>query len=174
MNLYGGEGVNSGKDAFCDHHRLSGREKSAVLFEDLGYFCIDNLPPLLIPKFAELALQSEGKINRIALVSDIRGGEFFASLQEALQTLEEIGAAYEVLFLEASDDVLIRRCKETRRRHPLATVGSITEGLKKERKLLAEIRARADKLIDTSFLSPQELKQEIKAIMHQTANKRIY
>ena len=88
--------------------------------------------------------------------------------------MEEIGAAYEVLFLEASDDVLIRRFKETRRRHPLATVGSITEGLKKERKLLAEIRARADKLIDTSFLSPQELKQEIKAIYAPDGKQEIY
>ena len=122
MNLYinGGRGEIVEKMRFVIITGLSGAGKSQAVrcFEDLGYFCIDNLPPLLIPKFAELALQSEGKINRIALVSDIRGGEFFASLQEALQTLEEIGAAYEVLFLEASDDVLIRRFKETRRRHP--------------------------------------------------------
>ncbi|NLZ93654.1 MAG: RNase adapter RapZ [Firmicutes bacterium] len=145
---------------------LSGAGKSQAMqsFEDLGYFCIDNLPPMLIPKFAELAIQSAGKINRIALVSDIRGGDFFASLQEALEHLEAIGLAYEIIFLEASDDVLIRRFKETRRRHPLATLGSIVEGIKEERRLLAQIRIRADKLIDTSLLSPQQLKEEIKTL----------
>ncbi len=143
---------------------LSGAGKSQAMhsFEDLGYFCIDNLPPMLIPKFAELAIQSAGKINRIALVSDIRGGDFFASLQEALQHLEAIGLAYEIIFLEASDEVLIRRFKETRRRHPLASLGSITEGIKEERRMLAQIRRRADKLIDTSLLTPQELKEKIK------------
>ncbi|MCR3921363.1 MAG: RNase adapter RapZ [Firmicutes bacterium] len=145
---------------------LSGAGKSQAMhsFEDSGYFCIDNLPPMLIPKFAELASQSAGKINRIALVSDIRGGDFFASLHEALQVLEGIGLDYEILFLEADDDVLIRRFKETRRRHPLATMGSIAEGIKEEKRLLAQIRARADKLIDTSQLSPQQLKEEITAL----------
>jgi len=145
---------------------LSGAGKSRAVnsFEDLGYFCIDNLPPLLIPKFAELASQSGGKINRIALVSDIRGGEFFSSLSEALLSLEEVGLDYEILFLEADDDILIRRFKETRRRHPLAAHGSIVEGIKEERRLLAAIRGRADKIINTSELSPQELKEEIRSL----------
>ena len=133
-------------------------------FEDLGYFCIDNLPPTLIPKFAELAAQSQGKINRIALVSDIRGGDFFASLLEALQMLEDVGFDYEILFLEADEDVLINRYKETRRRHPLASQGSILEGLRAEKKLLADIRSKADKIIDTSQLAPQQLKEEITAL----------
>ncbi|MBS4032800.1 MAG: RNase adapter RapZ [Clostridiales bacterium] len=142
---------------------LSGAGKSQAVhsFEDLGYFCIDNLPPMLIPKFAEVAAQSEGKINRIALVSDIRGGDFFSNLQEALQMLRGVGLGYEILFLEADDDVLICRFKETRRRHPLSSLGSITEGIKEERRLLAEIRSQADKIIDTSDLSPQQLKEEI-------------
>jgi len=145
---------------------LSGAGKSQAIrsFEDLGYFCIDNLPPALIPKFAELAAQSDGKINRIALVSDIRGGDFFSNLLEALQTLEGIGFDYEILFLEADDDVLIRRFKETRRRHPLASLGSIAEGIREERRLLAEIRTKADKVIDTSVLAPQQLKEEITAL----------
>lgn len=142
----------------------AGKSQAIRSFEDLGYFCIDNLPPLLIPKFAELAAQSDGKINRIALVSDIRGGEFFSSLYEALQMLEGIGFDYEILFLEADDDVLIRRFKETRRRHPLASLGSIAEGIREEKKLLAEIRPRADKIIDTTNLSPQNLKEEINAL----------
>ena len=142
---------------------LSGAGKSQAVhsFEDLGYFCIDNLPPMLISKFAELAAQSEGKVSRIALVSDIRGGAFFSSLMEALEQLERAGFDYEILFLEADDEVLIRRFKETRRRHPLASMGSIVEGIKEERKLLAKIRARADKLIDTSSLTPKQLKEEI-------------
>jgi UPF0042 nucleotide-binding protein len=142
----------------------AGRSQAMHSFEDLGYFCIDNLPPTLIPKFAELAAQSQGKINRIALVSDIRGGDFFASLLEALQMLEDVGFDYEIVFLEADDDVLIRRYKETRRRHPLASQGSILEGLKAEKKLLADIRSKADKIIDTSQLAPQQLKEEITAL----------
>ncbi|MDW7652049.1 MAG: RNase adapter RapZ [Bacillota bacterium] len=145
---------------------LSGAGKSQAIrsFEDLGYFCIDNLPPMLIPKFAELAAQSQGKINRIALVSDIRGGDFFTSLLEALEMLEGVGFDYEILFLEADDDVLIRRFKETRRRHPLASQGSILEGLKEEKRLLADIRSKADKIINTSALAPQQLKEEITSL----------
>ncbi|MCW3488615.1 RNase adapter RapZ [Dethiobacter alkaliphilus] len=145
---------------------LSGAGKSQAMrsFEDLGYFCIDNLPPMLIPKFAELAAQSEGKINRIALVSDIRGGEFFTSLLEALQALEDIGFDYEILFLESDHDVLIRRFKETRRRHPLASLGSILEGIKEETNRLAMIRSKADKIIDTTALTPQQLKEEITSL----------
>ncbi|MBT9171813.1 MAG: Nucleotide-binding protein YvcJ [Syntrophomonadaceae bacterium] len=145
---------------------LSGAGKSQAMhsFEDLGYFCIDNLPPLLIPKFAEAVAQSDGKINRIALVSDVRGGEFFASLLEALDLLTEVGLDSEILFLEAEDQVLIRRFKETRRRHPLAAQGSIAEGIREERRLLSGIRDRADKIIDTSELSPQQLKEEITSL----------
>jgi UPF0042 nucleotide-binding protein len=145
---------------------LSGAGKSQAIhsFEDLGYFCIDNLPPMLIPKFAELVSQSDGKINRIALVSDVRGGEFFPSLHEALQMLEGVGFDYEILFLEADDHVLIRRFKETRRRHPLASQGSIAEGIKEERLLLANIRSKADKVIDTTDLIPQQLKEEITSL----------
>jgi UPF0042 nucleotide-binding protein len=145
---------------------LSGAGKSQAMhsFEDLGYFCIDNLPPLLIPKFAEVAAQSGGKINRIALVSDVRGGEFFDSLQEALDMLTDVGLDSEILFLEADDEVLIRRFKETRRRHPLAAQGSIAEGIREERRLLSSVRARADKIIDTSELSPQQLKEEVASL----------
>lgn len=152
---------------------LSGAGKSQAVhsFEDLGYFCIDNLPPLLIPKFAELAAQSGGKISRIALVSDVRGGEFFASLREALSSLKGVGLDYEILFLEADDDVLIRRFKETRRRHPLAFMGSISEGIREERRLLADIRAQADKVIDTSELTPQQLKEEITSLYSPDARE---
>jgi len=142
---------------------FSGAGKSGALhsFEDLGFFCMDNLPPALIPKFAELCIQSGGKINRVALVCDIRGGELFSGLFEALDRLEEIGFAYEILFLEATEEVLIRRFKETRRRHPLAEKGSISEAIKEERSLLEDIRGKADVIIDTSDLSLADLKEKI-------------
>ncbi len=142
---------------------LSGAGKTQAIqcFEDLGYFCVDNLPPTFIPKFAELCLLSEGKISRVALVCDIRGGQFFSSLFEALEHLDEEGFNHEILFLEAEDDVLIRRFKETRRRHPLAVQQSIGEAIKTERRHLDEIRGKADKIINTSRLSPAQLKEKI-------------
>lgn len=141
---------------------LSGAGKSHAIncFEDLGYFCVDNLPPTLIPKFAELCTQFEGKLNKVALVSDLRGGAFFNSLFEALQDLESNGIDYEILFLEASDEVLIRRYKETRRRHPLGDL-NLPEAIGKERQMLAELRGKANKVIDTTNLEPRELKETL-------------
>ncbi len=142
---------------------LSGAGKSETVraFEDLGFFCVDNLPPTLIPKFAELVAQSEGKINKIALVVDIRSREFFDRLSPALDALEAMGVTYEVIFLEASDEVLIRRFKETRRRHPLAAEGGILEGIEEERRRLEEIRGRATRVVDTSNLAPKQLRERI-------------
>lgn len=145
---------------------LSGAGKSQAMksFEDLGFFCVDNLPPLLIPKFAELAAQSEGKVENIALVIDIRGGKFFDDVFAALETLEEIGIKYRIVFLDASDDVLVRRFKETRRRHPLAQEGRIFEAIRQEREILDRLKEKAQKIIDTSNFTAQELKQEIKSL----------
>ena len=107
---------------------MSGAGKTQVMrtLEDLNYFCVDNLPPALIPKFAELCMQTEGKVNRIAFVIDIRGGEFFEEMVGVLDEMKLNGTKYELLFLDASDEVLIRRYKETRRRHPLANEGSLS------------------------------------------------
>ena len=142
---------------------MSGAGKSQVIhaLEDLGYYCVDNLPPTLIPKFAELIDQSRGKINQVALVIDIRGGEFFPVLFDSLSQLGALGIKYEILFLEASDETLIRRFKETRRRHPLAPKGRVLEGISAERVRLEELRGMADKVIDTSDLSNQQLKDQI-------------
>ncbi len=142
---------------------LSGAGKSLALraLEDAGYFCVDNLPPALIPKFAEICAQSGGKIRRIAIVVDIRGGAFFDSLLDALQDLERTGFAYQILFLEADDETLVRRFKETRRRHPLAPQGRVLEAIREERCRLEEIRGRAHRIIDTSALSPQKFREEI-------------
>lgn len=134
---------------------LSGAGKSETMhcFEDLGYFCVDNLPPILIPKFAELCAQSDGRINRIALVVDIRGGSFFDDIFDALEILEQNGFSYEILYLEASEEMLIRRFKETRRRHPMSTGGSILEGIRAENERLQDIRGKATRIIDTSEIS---------------------
>lgn len=142
---------------------LSGAGKSAAMrsFEDLGYFCVDNLPPELIPKFAELCARAGSHLRRVALVSDIRGGKFFDHLFDALGELEKVGFQYTILFLEASDDVLVRRFKETRRRHPLMPEGGILEGIAAERRRLQELRGRAHRVLDTSDMTPRALKETI-------------
>ena len=142
---------------------MSGAGKTQVMrfMEDLGYFCVDNLPPALIPKFAELCAQSGGRVNRIALVVDIRGGEFFDQLMQVLGEMDQQALLSEVLFLEASDETLIHRYKETRRRHPLALEGRISEGIRMERDRLEYIRGRATHIIDTSNLTTNQLKERI-------------
>lgn len=142
---------------------LSGAGKSSAVkyLEDMGYFCVDNLPPSLIPKFAEVCTQSDGKMDKIALVIDIRGGELFKDLIPALKELKESGISYEILFLEASDKVLIKRYKESRRMHPLAPEGRLLRGIFEERSILEDIKIKADHIIDTSNLTPRQLKEEI-------------
>lgn len=142
---------------------LSGAGKTQALqsLEDQGYFCVDNLPPSLILKFAELCTQSQGKVTRAAIVCDLRGGEFFSSLAEALGDLHREGFHYEILFLEASDEVLVGRYKESRRRHPLSPSGGILEGIQIERQMLTELRGVAHKIMDTSNLSSQQLRHQV-------------
>ena len=140
---------------------MSGAGKSLALnyFEDMGFFCVDNLPPALISKFAELCLQSD--LEKIALVSDIRGREFFNELFKELERIENMNLDYDILFLEASDDVLIRRYKESRRRHPLDEAGRILDAIERERTLLEELRGRATRIIDTGELEISKLKEEL-------------
>jgi len=143
---------------------LSGAGKTQAIryFEDLGFFCVDNLPPALITKFAELCAHSCGRVGRVAVVTDARGGAFFDDLLASLDELRGIGVGYQILFLEASDEVLVNRYKETRRPHPLASGDrSLLESIQEERRRLDEIRGRADKVIDTSNLPPRELRDEI-------------
>jgi UPF0042 nucleotide-binding protein len=145
---------------------LSGAGKTQAIrnLEDLGYFCVDNLPSTLIPKFAEACYQTDGKIDRIALVIDIRGGKFFDDLFESLNNLKQQGYKYEILFLDASDEVLIKRFKESRRKHPLAPDGRILNGITMERNKLREVKDRANCIIDTSKLATRELREEISKI----------
>ncbi|MBC8014642.1 MAG: RNase adapter RapZ [Sporomusaceae bacterium] len=145
---------------------MSGAGKTQVVraMEDLGYFCVDNLPPMLIPKFAELCAQSAGRVNKVGLVVDIRGREFFDTLVQNLEELEKQGHRYEMLFLEASDETLIRRYKETRRRHPMAPHGRISEGIARERERVDQVRGRATQIIDTSETSTADLREKITAL----------
>jgi len=139
----------------------AGKTQAVRCLEDLGFFCVDNLPPTLIPKFAEACYQTDGKIDRIALVIDIRGGKFFDDLFESLKYLKEQDYKYEILFLDASDEVLVKRFKEVRRKHPLSPEGRITSGISLERNKLKEVKNKADNIIDTSKLSTRELKDAI-------------
>jgi len=145
---------------------LSGAGKTQAIrnLEDLGYFCVDNLPPTLISKFAEACYQTDGKIDKIALVIDIRGGKFFDDLFENLNYIQQEGYDYEVLFLDASDEVLVKRFKESRRKHPLAPEGRILNGIALERNRLREVRDRANNIIDTSTFTTMRLREEITKI----------
>lgn len=144
---------------------LSGAGKTQAInaLEDLGFFCVDNLPPALIPKFAELCAQSEGRLNKIAVVVDIRGGGFFDSINETLETLRHAGVKWEILFLEASDETLVRRFKESRRPHPLRPHGPLLEGIQEERRRLQDLKGWAHKIIDTTDRTNKQLKEEIAA-----------
>lgn len=142
---------------------MSGAGKTVAIqsFEDLGYFCIDNMPPNLIPKFWELIKES-GKITKIALVVDLRSRSFFEEIQAMLVEIENTAFINtRVLFLDASDSELVSRYKETRRTHPLAMDGLITEGIRKERAVLEELKADASIVIDTTELSPRQLREKI-------------
>lgn len=137
----------------------AGKSNMVQVLEDMGYYCVDNLPPNLFLKFVELMLQAKEELERVALVADVRGGRFFLDVYDVLQELKNKGIGYEIIFLEASDEVLVRRFKETRRRHPLAARGkSVLEGIQEERQRLQRLRGAADLIIDTSGLKVADFK----------------
>lgn len=138
---------------------LSGAGKTHAIraLEDLGYFCVDNLLPALLPKFTELMKQAE-TITQAALVIDVRGGRFFDDMSQALRDLKKQGTSYEILYLEASTEVLVNRFKETRRRHPLSSEGRLLEDILLEKERLEELRGMANKIIDTSAMATSEFK----------------
>ncbi len=145
---------------------FSGAGKSLAIrcFEDMGYFCIDNLPVTLMPKLVELCIQSEGKIRDVALVIDIRGKEFFDSLRNSLDAIHKMGVWEKIIFLEASEEVLIKRYKETRRPHPLSEFGSLVESIREEKRILEPIKEIADYVIDTSRTPPAQLKDVLQKL----------
>jgi len=142
---------------------LSGAGKSHAMaaFEDAGFFCIDNLPPQMIPAAADLFSLEGSKVERVAVVSDVRGGQYFEEIDGCLNELDSKGISYRLLYMEASDEVLLRRFKETRRPHPLAPAGDIPEGIRREREMLHALKVRADWVIDTSDLNIHELRADI-------------
>lgn len=153
---------------------MSGAGKTVAIqkLEDLGFFCVDNLPPVLIPKFAELLNESGGKFEKVAMVIDLRGREFFDSLFGALEKIEAMEKIhYQILFLDANDSVLVQRYKETRRHHPLAPQGLPVDGIRLERQLLQELKGRADLIIDTSNLKPTVLKEKISMIFNKISKR---
>jgi UPF0042 nucleotide-binding protein len=139
---------------------LSGSGKSYAIkcFEDMGFFCVDNLPTTLIPTFADLTTRSAHRMQRVALGVDVREGEYLSHLIDALGELRKRGHAVEVLFLEASDEALVRRYHETRRRHPMGGEGNMLDSIRAERKALSNLREIADRIIDTSALTVHQLK----------------
>lgn len=146
---------------------ISGAGKSLVAkyLEDAGFFCVDNLPPPLIPKIAEICSQDGSKTDKVAFVIDVRGGELLNELFPSLDALKASGHTYEILFMEAMDKVLIKRYKESRRMHPLAHEGKLLKGIHDERNMLQKIKERADYIVDTSNLTPRQLKEEIGSII---------
>ncbi len=154
---------------------MSGAGKTVAVqsFEDLGYYCVDNLPPALLPKFLELMKDAANNINKVALVMDLRGREFFDSLFDALDQLTDLDWLEEhILFLDAQDKVLVSRYKETRRQHPLAPEGLPLEGIQQERQILGELRGRAQHYIDTTHLKPKALREKIIAKYGEDEQRR--
>lgn len=148
---------------------MSGAGKSTALkmLEDMGYFCVDNLPIALVTKFAELAAGQENDIPKVAIGIDIRSGEALGEFEQVLERMTIGGVGYEILYLDASDGVLVKRYKETRRSHPLARGGRVDKGIEKERTRLAFLKKQADYIIDTSQLLTRELNLELDKIFVQ-------
>jgi UPF0042 nucleotide-binding protein len=140
----------------------AGRSEAIHTFEDLGYFCIDNLPPALLSRLVELTALPGSRIGRVAVVCDMRSMEFFGTLLEELDKIQASGQPYRILYLEAAEKVLVNRFKTTRRRHPLCEGGSVVVGIRAEQKGLAKVRDRADLVIDTSDMLPAQLREAIR------------
>ena len=153
---------------------LSGSGKSTVMraLEDAGFHCIDNLPPVLMPKFLELCTTSSAEITKIAMVMDVRERPFLKEYPEIFRELKAQGQDLTILFLESTDEVLVRRYNETRRQHPLAERGTVLEGIRKEREMLSDLRTLADEIIDTSSLSIHQLRNLITQLCHPAGDAR--
>ena len=151
----------------------AGKSKAASIMEDMGFFCVDNLPAPLIPKFAELGMGGNGEYDRVVLVTDIRGGTRFDGLFQALDGLRAMQCEYRIVFMDASDEVIIRRYKETRRSHPLAEeCSSLEEAIALEREMLAPLKEKADWVIDTSGLSTRALKGALLRMFSKNSAER--
>ncbi len=143
----------------------AGKSQAANALEDMGYYCVDNIPPAIIPSFVDLSERGGDALKKMAIVTDVRGGDMFSAINDVLSDFKKRNINYKVLFLDSSDDVLIRRYKENRRKHPLlADSVSLSDAVKKEREMLGKIRLMADYIIDTSFISIAQLKIKLSNI----------
>ena len=154
----------------------AGKSKAMGAFEDAGWFCVDNLPPGLLPAFADLVLLEGSRVERAAVVCDVRGGVWFKDLEPVLARVEAArGVRPRVVFLEASDEALLNRFRETRRRHPLSARGTVAEGIERERRELADVRDRADVVVDTTGLSIWDLRRQVtEALMTPESRPRMH
>ena len=148
----------------------AGKLTAQKMLEDLGYYCVDNLPVPLISKFVELILEPNREITKVVLGIDVRADQSFDEVQEALNDLRKKNFPFEILFMDSSDATLQKRYKESRRMHPLASDGRVIDGIKKEREILKQIKSEADYVIDTSRLLTRELKEELENIFVKNEN----
>lgn len=149
----------------------AGKSQTVKILEDMDFFCVDNLPPMILPKFLEVCKMSEDKMENIAIVMDLRAGKLFENtVSSALSSIEDTGYKYEILFLDASDETLIKRYKGTRRRHPLAPNDRLEVGIKKEKEKLDAIKKKADYIIDTTDLSTKKLRERLLEIFEYKKN----
>lgn len=145
----------------------AGKSQAIKVLEDINYYCMDNMPPALLPNFASLCKSSSKEVNKVAVVADIRGGIFFKDLFNSLDEINSMGIQYRILFLDASDDELVKRYKEQRRPHPLSTTGTIIDGIHEERLSLEEVKKRSNYIIDTTNMKLGRLKEELLNIFLQ-------
>lgn len=148
----------------------AGKTQAAKQLEDMGFYCVDNIPPAIIPSFVELSNKSGNELNKLAVVTDVRGGNMFSEISDVLSQLKNANTSFKILYLDAMDEVIIRRYKENRRKHPLSEGGmSLAKAVEKERKLLSKIHLSADFVIDTSYISIAQLKEKLSAIFFKGA-----
>lgn len=150
----------------------AGKSQAANALEDIGFYCVDNIPPAIIPSFVEISRRGEKEMDKLAIVTDIRGGNMFEEISSVLADLKKENVDYKILFLDASDSVLVRRYKENRRIHPLCEREdvSLSDAVKSERKKLQSVRVKADFIIDTSLISATQLKNQINDIFTENGN----
>ena len=149
----------------------SGKSEAMNVMEDMGFYCVDNLPPALLPKFVEVCSSSQGALDKVALGIDIRGYKFFKDLNESLRFMEKNDYKFDIIFLEADDNTLVRRYKMTRRKHPLALEDNIFQGIQRERAMLEELKQQSGYIINTTNMKPSDLKDEINNIFKEGKEK---
>lgn len=150
----------------------AGKSQAANALEDMGFYCVDNVPPAIIPSFVEMSSRGNSELGRLAVVTDIRGGDMFSEIEDVLENLKKNNVYYKILFLDASDEVLMRRYKENRRKHPLCDRDDLTlsDAVKTERKMLSQIRFMANYVVDTSRISNAQLKGQLSDIFFGNVN----